>query len=604
MLALTAPASGEPVTANEAVDIDTLYRERTFIPPHRQRSDPLADSIHGEMPTRPARGRILGTGADLLSLAAKLHLLDNARHTIDMAYYIFERDLVGYAVLGALCQAVQRGVDVRLVIDSIGSLHASHAELKALSTCADQAGEMRTPSGRPSGHRARVQVVVFNAVSNLSGRLRAMTRNVANWFRRDDLPRISIRVNRRLHDKLLVVDGDFADRAAVVIGGRNIASQYHGMHDDGSHDPDAYRDVELLLRPATGIVDGVADEHLGTDTARYFQALFLHLGNKPLQARTLPRGLGVYRRERRRFEEHLARVRALPGYAAAARGIDAALDRGLAPARVTLAHELANLTNRDAVTRAYANMIANPNSIMHRMRRWRAAPDVERIRMVSPYLFFDRFPPRDPDPVIDEVRAMRQWVEAEPNRRIEIITNSVLTTDNALAQAIIDMQMAPRLLLDDTLKTRWQESLWGGRIDRELVDSEAWRRAVNNPKIRFYESGRLDSRPLRGNGIEDGRLHAKFITADGGGFVGTTNFDHRSRILNNESGFFYHSPALSRQLDEEFEALRQRAYLWGSPEWLKMREAMLEHGGAIGLSTRWQRAIFGFLHGFYLAWLI
>ena len=39
-----------------------------------------------------------------------------------MVYYIFADDLVGLAILGALCDAVQRGVDIRIMVDSLGSV--------------------------------------------------------------------------------------------------------------------------------------------------------------------------------------------------------------------------------------------------------------------------------------------------------------------------------------------------------------------------------------------------------------------------------------------------------------------------------------------------
>jgi phosphatidylserine/phosphatidylglycerophosphate/cardiolipin synthase-like enzyme len=43
----------------------------------------------------------------MYSLAAKIWSIENAQHTVDATYYIFKPDLVGYAVLGALCNAVK-----------------------------------------------------------------------------------------------------------------------------------------------------------------------------------------------------------------------------------------------------------------------------------------------------------------------------------------------------------------------------------------------------------------------------------------------------------------------------------------------------------------
>ena len=101
--------------------------------------------MEASVPILDARMRIIGSSYEesLRSLAAKIWLIDNAQFTVDAAYYIFKRDMVGYAFLGALCDAVKRGVDVRLMVDSLGSIDMVHSELKALENCAIDAGFVR-----------------------------------------------------------------------------------------------------------------------------------------------------------------------------------------------------------------------------------------------------------------------------------------------------------------------------------------------------------------------------------------------------------------------------------------------------------------------------
>ncbi|KAA3624282.1 MAG: hypothetical protein DWQ08_10600, partial [Proteobacteria bacterium] len=98
--------------------VECLYHDRAWLAPEKQPRDPIRAGIEVAVPKVPARTRVIGIDEDMLSLAWKIHLIENARHTIDLAYYIFDRDTVGYAMLGALCAAVRRGVDVRLVVDS------------------------------------------------------------------------------------------------------------------------------------------------------------------------------------------------------------------------------------------------------------------------------------------------------------------------------------------------------------------------------------------------------------------------------------------------------------------------------------------------------
>ena len=82
---------------------------------------------------------------------------------------------------------------------------------------------------------------------------------------------------------------------------------------------------------------------------------------------------------------------------------------------------------------------------------------------------------------------------------------------------------------------------------------------------------------------------------DDGGFVGTTNFDHRSRLLNNEIGFFLESEELTRRMNADFEPLKSRSYRWGSPEWLEMRQRLFQTRGIEANTAKSQRSIYKFL---------
>ena len=247
-----------PASAVIDDDIDRLYASRTWVAARKLTIDPITLGAQAQVPINHARAKVLGPtrGDGLNSLATKIWLIENAQHTVDVMYYIFKRDTVGYALLGALCNAVKRGVDVRIMVDSLGSIHPTHSELRALETCAAEAGFIRNADGQLTTKRARVQVLVFNALSKL-------------------------KINRRSHDKLLVVDGHFPDKAAVMTGGRNVSLDYYGIKADGSLDPTAFRDLEILLRPAQRNNDG--DATVGDVSEIYYTLLFLHKGNKRIR---------------------------------------------------------------------------------------------------------------------------------------------------------------------------------------------------------------------------------------------------------------------------------------------------------------------------------
>ena len=128
------------------------------------------------------------------------------------------------------------------------------------------------------------------------------------------------------------------------------------------------------------------------------------------------------------------------------------------------------------------------------------------------------------------------------------------------------------------------------------MESEEWIRLVNHPRLKIYETGRLDDRSLGGD-VDYGKLHAKYIIMDDAGFVGTTNFDNRSRLINNEMGFFFRGEELANQLHADFELLKSRSYLWGSPEWLEFRRRVFELDGLKGNTAKTQRGIYKTLRG-------
>jgi phosphatidylserine/phosphatidylglycerophosphate/cardiolipin synthase-like enzyme len=212
-------------------------------------------------------------------------------------------------------------------------------------------------------------------------------------------------------------------------------------------------------------------------------------------------------------------------------------------------------------------------------------------RIVSPYLFAAQYYDEEGNLVLDSARNVRDWLEQHPESSLEIITNSVLTSDNFSAQSVIDMNMAPRLLLTPELQEAWLESRDDSEMRPDLVESEEWIKLVNHPRLKIYETGRLDDRLLGGD-VDYGKLHAKYIVMDDAGFVGTTNFDDRSGLINNEMGFFFSGEEMAKDLHADFELLKSRSYLWGSPEWLEFRRRVFELDGLKGNTSKSQRAIY------------
>lgn len=142
-------------------------------------------------------------------MAALLALIDGARHSLRVLYYIYVDDAAGRAVRDALIAAAARGVRVHLIVDGLGSEGAAQRGFFAPLT------------------EAGVEMCRF-------------------------VPRLGRRYLFRNHQKLAL-----ADEARVIIGGFNIESDYFGTIEEG-----AWRDMGLL-------VEGPAAERL----VGYFDAL-------------------------------------------------------------------------------------------------------------------------------------------------------------------------------------------------------------------------------------------------------------------------------------------------------------------------------------------
>ena len=273
----------------------------------------------------------------------------------------------------------------------------------------------------------------------------------------------------------------------------------------------------------------------------------------------------------------------------------------------TPAHELDNLSNENVVDDALSNKRGNPNSILNLLHEIGGEMSSgEVLTIVSPYLFLARHKDREGRVVYDEVSEILAWLAQYPDTHLEIITNSVLTSDNVFTQAVIDMDTAPRLLLTPELQQAWLSGWRDGDLNLELVDSAAWHKLIANPQIHIYETGGSDAVPL-GGAVHYGKMHAKFMIGASFGWVGTSNLDYRSRLLNNEMGFFFTDDSFNEEglladLLRDADELKQQALPWGSPRWLQLRRDVAAAGGIKGTATRNQRFIYKALVGLGLVW--
>lgn len=153
------------------------------------------------------------------ALQARADLIQQAEYQIDCAYYAVDTGRVPAAVLQLLAEAAQRGVRVRLLVDGLMS---------------------RLPLGLHEHLCSQgVEVCVYRPPNNLH----------------------PILLNRRMHDKLLIVD-----RQSLVMGSRNLQDAHFGRRSPGFIDCDA-------------VIEGSSAEW----AADYFEWIWNHGHVEPLK---------------------------------------------------------------------------------------------------------------------------------------------------------------------------------------------------------------------------------------------------------------------------------------------------------------------------------
>jgi hypothetical protein len=167
---------------------------------------------------------------------ARIALVRAAEKSIDAQYYQIADDLSGRQFLRGLADAAARGVRVRLLVDD---LHA--------------AGQDALLAGLAA--RPNLEVRMFNPLAVRDGGVASRVLFSLHEFSR---------VNRRMHNKLLVADNVFA-----ITGGRNIANAYFGRSE-----PANFIDMDMFAAgPVVRELSAVFDGYWNSEHAYPIQSL-------------------------------------------------------------------------------------------------------------------------------------------------------------------------------------------------------------------------------------------------------------------------------------------------------------------------------------------
>ena len=135
--------------------------------------------------------RLISVGID--AFRARMEMIEAARETLDLQYYIFRGDETGRLLTAALRRAAGRGVRIRVLVDD-GDTEQGDEQLLQLAVF------------------PTVEIRVFNPYPYRGHS--HLLRNLTFLLHKSQL-------DYRMHNKLIVADG-----AVALIGGRNIGNEY------------------------------------------------------------------------------------------------------------------------------------------------------------------------------------------------------------------------------------------------------------------------------------------------------------------------------------------------------------------------------------------
>lgn len=420
--------------------------------PLRQAFDTLPSLGEGK-----ARIRLLQENAS--AWAERWRLLENARERLDVSYFILKPDLFGMAFLGHLIKKAREGVEVRVLLDAMGTEMSRNLLDNRYLIALVEEKNITVRTYRPLRYRTLDAFLTLNPLTFTAGD----------------------------HDKILLAD----DRWSLV-GGRNISDEYFTPAQDN---PKAFHDTDLVL----------FDPILGKAVKQAFEAQF-NAG----EAQDLQFGLPT---NGELYNHLLLAYRAMNAWV---HGEPIAKDVAAEITSLNLPwlDELAAMPNLHGALQSPPPPVVKAEArLLDSHARFSRADDpitrslIRLVRSARNEIFI-----QSPYLVLTEEAVVLLEEAAARGLRITILTNSALSTDNALSQALF-LEQWPALL---------------ARV----------------PTLRLFV------------GADRHNLHGKYVVIDHRlSLVGTYNLDPISLVSNSEMMVAVWSESFAKQLMEKPQEL-------------------------------------------------
>lgn len=470
---------------------------------------------------------------------AKIMMIRNAQDTIDLSYYIFKNDDTGKAILHELRMAIKRGVKVRFLIDSSGSISKApfYDDIKALVALSGR--PILDEAGNPTGEFARAEAVLFNPVFNVRAHVANWIKAVHNLFVSDGakIPLATFTVNRRSHDKILLIDAHSPTNSMAILGGRNIADRYYSV---GVGEENPILDAEILIK---GFTQKNEDGSVQNALENHYNKIYYYLANKNFEDFLFKTNRNQVRKEfkeMRNSARKLLNSNEVLGEQLKQMEEEGFLEKNFEDGLISILNEIQNLSRTKIFLQPNGSQNKlNGNSLVKKLHDEIAKAE-HIVDIVSPYFWIPE----------EELDFIIEWAAKDPNRKVRFFSNSITTTDNIIAQSMVDATFQETII----------KRIKGTPLEKQFE---------------VYSYGRIDDEVLNGN-KRYGFLHAKLVVTDNKSVtVSTSNLDPISRHLNSEVGTTIENlPKNSKniaKLTQYIDDLQKNSTLWGSPEWQEIR---------------------------------
>ena len=448
------------------------------------------------------------------ALIARIHLIRSAKRTLDMQTFIFSRDDSGLFVLDELIKAARRGVKVRVLSDQLFSID----DLTTLARLTVAHPNFEVKYYNPTFGQANTSELEF------------LTSMVCCFWR----------LNRRMHNKLMIADG-----AVAITGGRNVDNRYFDL------DPQfVYRDRDVLvigrvLGQVVASFDAYWQHPLAVDLRR--------LKDVGVRVLTLP-----LKSSRLTLPEDLARSSQLKSIRNRALDPDWTRERFLKP--MVRADRVEYWSDRPGKASSEDRLAsAQISQQIHNT----LSGTQRSLTLQTPYLVLSR----------KARRLLRNLKTERPDVRILVSTNSLASTDAFYVYALSHKHKKTyvRELGFEIFETKpfpassreligfYDELSQVKRLPSEELEANTqpkvrrWYRQPGSAiRVMDTEGGLGRPLPLRAPERLRVGLHAKSFVLDSQiTLIGSHNFDPRSDDLNTESGLIIWDGPFARAIEAQ-----------------------------------------------------